>query len=103
MTSCSRHRPSRPFGDSETNYSMTDAVVPATVDRWLYHFTHVDNVTAIRDAGCLSCDVVARRGMTRSEVGAADIKEARRQRTIPVPRRAMSVITYRSTSHLARP
>lgn len=63
---------------------MTDAVVPATAPRWVYHFTHVDNVAAIRAAGCLRCDVEARQGMTKTEVGARDIKESRRRRTIPV-------------------
>lgn len=51
---------------------------------WLYHFTHVDNLATVRRAGCLSCDVVARDGMTRTEVGAKDIKESRRRRAIPL-------------------
>ena len=63
---------------------MTDAVVPAVGDRWIYHFTHVDNLAAIRVAGLLRCDAVAREGMTKTEVGARDIKEWRRQRTIPI-------------------
>jgi hypothetical protein len=66
------------------NYSMTQSVVPAVGDRWIYHFTHVDNLEAIRAAGCLRCDAIARAGMTRTEVGAPDIKESRRWRTIPV-------------------
>jgi ssDNA thymidine ADP-ribosyltransferase, DarT len=63
---------------------MTDSYVPAAATQWLYHFTHVDNLAAVRDAGKLSCDVIAREGMTRTEVGARDIKESRRQRVIPV-------------------
>jgi hypothetical protein len=66
------------------NYSMTQSVVPAVDDRWIYHFTHVDNLEAIRTAGILRCDAVAREGMTRTEVGAPDIKESRRRRTIPI-------------------
>jgi hypothetical protein len=68
----------------EIDYSMADAVVPAAGDCWIYHFTHVDNLAAIHAAACLSCDAVARQGMTRTEVGARDIKESRRQRTIPI-------------------
>jgi hypothetical protein len=52
--------------------------------RWLYHFTHLDNLSAIRTAGCLNCDAVAREGLTRTEVGAREIKESRRQRAIPI-------------------
>ncbi|GAA3908194.1 DUF4433 domain-containing protein [Actinoplanes auranticolor] len=63
---------------------MTQSVVPAVDDRWIYHFTHIDNLEAIRTAGILRCDAVAREGMTRTEVGAADIKESRRRRTIPI-------------------
>ena len=63
---------------------MTDLVDPPAVDRWIYHFTHVDNLAAIQAAHRLSCDVVARQGMTRTEVGARDIKESRRQRSIPI-------------------
>jgi hypothetical protein len=52
--------------------------------RWLYHFTHLDNRAAIRSADRLTCDAVAREGLTRTEVGAKDIKESRRQRAIPI-------------------
>jgi hypothetical protein len=34
------------------NYSMTDAVVPAAGDRWIYHFTHVDNRALRRGKAC---------------------------------------------------
>jgi hypothetical protein len=63
---------------------MTDSPEPDPGRRWLYHFTHVDNLAAIRAAGCLNCDAVARQSMTRTEVGAKDIKESRRRRPIPV-------------------
>lgn len=53
-------------------------------DRWLYHFTHLDNLAAIRSAGCLHCDARARAAMTRTEVGSQDIKESRRKRAIPI-------------------
>jgi hypothetical protein len=52
--------------------------------RFVYHFTHLDNVGAICDSGYLSCDVVAREGSTRIEVGDPEIKESRRRRQIPV-------------------
>ena len=56
--------------------------VPAK--RWLYHFTHIDNLASIRTTGYLSCDVSARGGLTATEVGAADIKERRRRRIVPI-------------------
>ena len=55
------------------NYSMTQAVVPDGGDQWIYHFTHVDNLSEIRAAGLLRCDAVAREGLTRTEVGDPDI------------------------------
>ena len=70
---------------------MTESAVPAVGDRWIYHFTHVDNLAAIREAGFLRCDAVARDGMTRTEVGDPNIKDSRRRRSI----------TSRSTSRLA--
>jgi hypothetical protein len=64
---------------------MAQSVVPAVRDRWwIYHFTHVNNLEAIRAADMLRCDSVAREGMTRTEVGDPDIKESRRQRVIPI-------------------
>lgn len=63
---------------------MTDAVAPAAREYWIYHFTHIDNLASIQAAGCLSCDAVARRGRMSTEVGAKDIKDSRRQRTIPI-------------------
>jgi hypothetical protein len=54
-----------------------------TPKRFLYHFTHVDNVAAIFDSGYLSCDAVSRKGLTRTEVGDPEIKESRRRRSIP--------------------
>lgn len=64
---------------------MSGHTPPTVADRWIYHFTHLDNLPGILAAGELRCDVSAREGMTRTEVGAADIKEARRRRTIPIP------------------
>jgi hypothetical protein len=63
---------------------MADVTDAPPTDPWVYHFTHVDNLGAIRATGELMCDVVARQGMTRTEVGATDIKEWRRQRAIPI-------------------
>ncbi|TDC42210.1 DUF4433 domain-containing protein [Micromonospora sp. KC213] len=51
-------------------------------DRWIYHFTHLDNIKAIFDCGYLACDAVARGGLTRTEVGDPAIKESRRQRPV---------------------
>jgi len=49
MTSSFRdEEPSRHgIGD---DHSMTDSVVPAAGERWIYHFTHVDNLAGIRFA-----------------------------------------------------
>jgi ssDNA thymidine ADP-ribosyltransferase DarT-like protein len=74
----------QPAAESETDYTMTDAVAPAAREYWIYHFTHIDNLASVQAAGCLSCDAVARRGQMSTEVGAKDIKESRRQRTIPI-------------------
>ncbi len=63
---------------------MAQSAVPAVGDQWIYHFTHVNNLKAIRAAGFLRCDSVAREGMTRTEVGDPDIKESRRRRVIPI-------------------
>jgi hypothetical protein len=57
---------------------------PITSKRFLYHFTHIDNIAAIFGSGYLSCDAVSRRGLTRTEVGDPEIKESRRRRPIPV-------------------
>jgi hypothetical protein len=57
-------------------------VSPAFKDRWIYHFTHLDNLRAILDDGYLACDVTARQGKIQTEVGDPDIKESRRQRPI---------------------
>jgi hypothetical protein len=49
---------SQAAGDGD-NYSMAQSVVPAVGDRWIYHFTHVSNLSAIRAAGMLRCDSAA--------------------------------------------
>lgn len=56
---------------------------PRSPSRFLYHFTHIDNISAIVDGRCLRCDAVSRHGLTRTEVGDPEIKESRRRRTIP--------------------
>jgi len=53
-------------------------------DRWVLHFTHLDNLPSIAAAGALACDGQARRSGMRTEVGDTSIKEARRRRTVPV-------------------
>ena len=52
-------------------------------ERWILHFTHLDNLPAIVARGALVCDVTARRGLNREEVGDAEIKDIRRRRAVP--------------------
>jgi hypothetical protein len=52
---------------------------------WIYHFTHLDNMGEIRRTGRLVCDVAARQGHMRREVGDLSIKESRRRRVLPLP------------------
>ncbi|MBX7268333.1 DUF4433 domain-containing protein [Micromonospora sp. Llam7] len=59
---------------------MPDAVNVRS--RWIYHFTHVDNIEAIFNSGYLACDFAAREGLTRTEVGDPAIKESRRRRPV---------------------
>jgi hypothetical protein len=61
------------------------ATPPGPRDRWILHFTHVDNLPGIVATGGLPCDTTARQGLLRAEVGDPQIKEARRRRVIPVP------------------
>src|SRR2546430_16721978 len=49
--------------------------------RWILHFTHLDNLPAIVASGRLVCDKAARNQM-RTEVGDPAIKEARRRRLL---------------------
>ncbi len=53
-------------------------------DRWVFHFTHVDNIASIVESGHLVCDRVARVGLLRTEVGDPEIKDGRRNRRIPL-------------------
>lgn len=59
-----------------------DMVSRTSRDRWIYHFTHLDNVEAIFATGHLACDLMAREGLTRTEVGDPAIKQSRRQRAV---------------------
>lgn len=52
-------------------------------DRWILHFTHIDNLSMIVECGRLVCDALAQQGLTIAEVGDREIKEARRRRVIP--------------------
>lgn len=63
---------------------MSPTTRPAPRDRWVLHFTHLDNLSAIVDSGGLVCDVAAQRGLTRADVGHPEIKEIRRRRAVPV-------------------
>jgi hypothetical protein len=51
-------------------------------DRWVLHFTHVDNLPCIVAEGKVTCDGRARQGLTRVEVGAMEVKEVRRRRAV---------------------
>lgn len=82
MASSSRNEPMPP-GDGD-HYSMTQSPAPGVSVRWIYHFTHIDNLAPIRAATKLRCDSVAREGVLRTEVGDPDIKESRRRRSIPI-------------------
>lgn len=53
-------------------------------DRWVFHFTHADNVASIVEAGRLVCDRAARDSLLRTEVGDPEIKDGRRNRQIPL-------------------
>jgi hypothetical protein len=53
-------------------------------DRWILHFTHVENLTGIVASGRLVCDSAAHNGSVRTEVGDLEVKEIRRRRAIPV-------------------
>ena len=51
-------------------------------NRWLLHFTHVDNLPSIVAAGRFSCDGQAGQGLLKKEVGDVEIKEIRRRRPV---------------------
>ena len=50
-------------------------------NRWILHFTHIDNVPAIISGGRLVCDKAAQPYL-QTEVGDSAIKEARRRRVL---------------------
>lgn len=53
-------------------------------DRWILHFTHVDNIGSIAQSSRLVSDAAARQGLLKIEAGDASIKEKRRHREVPV-------------------
>lgn len=55
-------------------------------DRWVLHFTHIDNLPNIVSDERLLCDAAAGSGRLRAEVGDPQIKASRRGRSIPVGR-----------------
>jgi hypothetical protein len=59
-------------------------MTPPGPDRWIVHFTHVENLRSIVTDGTLTCDRQARQGRIQVEVGDAGIKLTRRNRTVPV-------------------
>lgn len=53
----------------------------------LYHFTHVDNLPAILEAGALLSDtIVEEQGLLANEAGDPEIKRRRRGQTVTCPR-----------------
>jgi ssDNA thymidine ADP-ribosyltransferase DarT-like protein len=50
----------------------------------VWHFTHIDNLSAIVGEGALLCDRKARASALTIEVGDTSIKESRRRRVVPV-------------------
>jgi len=63
---------------------VPDNAPVALRDRWVLHFTHIDNLPGIVSAGRLVCDASARQGLIGTEVGDPEIKQARRRRVIPI-------------------
>lgn len=54
-------------------------------ERLVYHFTHVDNLSALLDEGALLADGILPRSFLTADVGDAGVKSARRRRAVPVP------------------
>lgn len=52
-------------------------------NRWIFHFTHIDNIPEIVARGALISDNAARQGHLRTEVGDLEIKESRRRQPVP--------------------
>ena len=61
---------------------MPDVAGSTAANRWIYHFTHADNLRSIFDSGQLASDVAARDGLTQTEVGDPEIKQSRRLRPV---------------------
>lgn len=53
-------------------------------DRWVLHFTHMDNLPAILASGSLVGDCLAREEHSFTEVGDPAIKANRRDRVVPI-------------------
>lgn len=51
----------------------------------LYHFTHVDNLSAILDSKRLVADGVTRESGLVTDVGDRDVKASQRARAVPIP------------------
>src|SRR5262249_40429592 len=73
----------RAKSDSGDPLRMTATGHVSPRDRWILHFTHIDNLPMIVKCGRLVSDTVAQQGLMQAEVGDLDIKEARRRRVIP--------------------
>jgi hypothetical protein len=70
----------------EMDSPMSGTGRSAPRDRWILHFTHVDNLPAIVAEGRLWCDTLARTRLTATEVGDLEIKAARLRRVVPAGR-----------------
>lgn len=51
-------------------------------ERWVLHFTHLDNLPSIVRAARLACDLEAGSGMTTCDVGDPAVKQLRRRRIV---------------------
>jgi hypothetical protein len=74
----------RPLKSDLENLESMDTGPIHSRNRWILHFTHIDNVPMIARSGALVCDLQAGQGLMRAEVGDLEIKESRRRREIPV-------------------
>lgn len=68
------------YGD-HMDETATNATTPVR-DRWILHFTHIDNLPAIAVDNSLLCDFHARKSRSITEVGDAEIKENRRSKPV---------------------
>lgn len=70
----------------------------------LFHFTHVDNLPEVLNAGALLSDtLVCTRGLLSNEAGDREIKQRRREQLVTCPPGGSSPTTCPSISQRAHP